>query len=533
MPARTAPRDVEHLLQRADALAVPWAAAASSRTTSGQQRAILRMFGVTGVDRDGRPLAAEVVDRHLAPDPGRLGAEIALPFAMAMAEYDLGPQELALDVAAGAIDLALEAELLAEPDRRAIAEADALRLAASAMERIDANRVARLELLDVLGDGRRPYVGMPLEEPAIVDALDEARDAVAAGIDLLRVAVPPGRELSAGLERAGQHVVAWQPGRASRPGLEGPDPAAAPVPTGSQRALAVLRRAADELAARRGAYVRLATEAPALTAPEQAVVACFERIDLVIADPMREIVAGRVDPDRAIVDHAFAHRLLVRSGASLLVGPGPLVVAPDLALGIPSDPATRAGRALALQLLAVRLALRDGMPADRIIIGALPEWIAEEPDAPAQAAAEVAARRILFPGHPLAFVEPPVQDDLVGSWGAILGAVLPDAGQTALVLRRPVRPPAHVARATAAAIGVAASLDRATPAPLGHGAAAHLAAVLASAHRTLEMLEGEGWRSVMDDPVPAEGGRLGGDAVAERRESLDPFDAAGMVGARD
>jgi len=57
--------------------------------------------------------------------------------------------------------------------------------------------------------------------------------------------------------------------------------------------------------------------------------------------------------------------------------------------------------------------------------------------------------------------------------------------------------------------------------------------VLASAHRTLEMLEGEGWRSLMDDPVPAEGGRLGGDAVAERRESLDPFDAAGMVGARD
>jgi hypothetical protein len=533
MPARTAPGDIEHLLRRADALAVPWAASAASRTTSGQQRAILRMFGVTGVDRDGRPLAAEVVDRHLAPDPGRLGAEIALPFAMAMAEYDLGPQELALDVAAGAIDLALEAELLAEPDRRAVAEADALRLAASAMERIDANRVARLELLDVLGDGRRPYVGMPLEEPAIVDALDEARDGVMAGIDLLRVAVPPGRELNAGLERAGRHAVAWQPAHGSRPGLEAPDPAAVPVPTGSQRALAVLRRAADELAARRGAYVRLATEAPALTAPEQAVVACFERIDLVIADPMREIVAGRVDPDRAIVDHAFAHRLLVRSGASLLIGPGPLVVAPDLALGIPSDPATRAGRALALQLLAVRLALLEGMPADRVWVGAMPEWIAEEPDAAARAAAEVAARRLLFPGHPLAFVEPPVRDDLVGTWGAILGSVLPDAGETALILRRPVRPPDHVARATGAAISVAASLARATPAPLGHGAAAHLEAVLTSAQRTLEVLEGDGWRSVMDDPVPAEGGRLGGDAVAERRESFDPFDAAALAGARD
>jgi hypothetical protein len=111
-----------------------------------------------------------------------------------------------------------------------------------------------------------------------------------------------------------------------------PEPGAdGPAPTGSQRGLAHLRHELDEVAAGRRGYVRLATAAPALAAPEQSVVAGFERIDLVEADAMAEIVAGSVDPDRALADHAFAHRVLLRTGASLLVGAGPLAVAPDLA----------------------------------------------------------------------------------------------------------------------------------------------------------------------------------------------------------
>lgn len=526
MATRTTAGDVGELRDAADALVAAWSAAAAPRTTSGQQRAILRMFGVGGVDREGHPLAAEVVDRHLAPDPRRLGAGIALPFAMAMAEYDLAPQALALEAAAGAVDLALEAELLDEPGRRAIAESNAVRLARSALERIDANRLARRELLDQLGEARRPLVGMSLVEPAIVDAVGEARDAVAAGVDLLRIAVPPGRELSAGLARAGRPIAAWRPDERSRPGLDAPDTAAAPVPTGSQRALAVLRRAADEMAARRGAYVRLATEAPALTAPEQAVVACFERIDIVFADPMGEIVAGHVDPDRAIVDHAFAHRLLARSGASLLIGAGPLVVASDLASGVPSDPATRAGRALALQLLAVRLALRAGLPPERVIVGALPDWIADEPEAAARAAGEVSIRRALFAGHPLAFTEPPVRDDLAGAWGAILAAVLPDAGDVALILRRSVRPAGHLVGSTAAVVDVAASLARPEAASLGPTAVAHRDGAIRAAGATLEALGIRGWRALIGDPSGLDADRIGGDAVAERREAFDPFAVA-------
>ncbi len=184
--------------------------------------------------------------------------------------------------------------------------------------------------------------------------------------------VPPSRELATRLARIGAGVEGWRAGPDSRGGLDAHDPSGQPIPTGSSRALAVLRRFVDEGGARRGGYVRLVTDAPALAAPDQAVVAAFERIDAVVADPMREIVTGRVDPDRAIADHVFAHRLLARAGTLVLVPAGPLLVAPDLATGIPSDPATRSGRALALQLLAVALARRDGLPAGAIVVSALP-----------------------------------------------------------------------------------------------------------------------------------------------------------------
>ena len=96
-------------------------------------------------------------------------------------------------------------------------------------------------------------------------------------------------------------------------------------------------------------------------------MAAFERIDLIASDVVGEIVAGGVEPDRALADHAFAHRLARRAGTLIMVGPGPLVVAPDLSAGLPSDPATRAGRALALQLIGVALARGDGLPAEQIV----------------------------------------------------------------------------------------------------------------------------------------------------------------------
>ncbi len=514
----------EDLRARATAIASAWAATAATFTSVGQERAILRLFGVTGLDHAGLPLAAEVVDRYLAPDPRRLAGGIALPFAMAMAEYDLRPQELALEVAEGNVDLGLEAELLAEPDRRAIAVANARSLTHAALERISANRVARRELLGLLGDPRRPWVGMGLGSPAIVDALDEAARAIEAGAEIIRVDVPPSRELAQLATRAGRPVEAWKAAPTSRGGLDVHDPAGAPVPTGAQRSLSVMRRFLDEAGARRRGYVRLLTDAQPLAASDQAVVAAFERIDVVVADPMREIVTGRVDPDRALADHVFAYRLLARAGTRVLVPAGPLLVGPDLASGMPSRPAVWSGRALAMQLLVVELARLDGMAPDAISVGAFPDWLVDEPGVPARAAAELAVRRELLPEHPIAFTEPPLASEAAVTWSALVAALLPDAGEVDMILRQAGDPAAVLGR-TRAAAAVATGLREGRGIPALTGAALeHTLEVLEAASGTLALLDESGWRAIVDQPLGVEAADLGADAVAERVDAFEPFD---------
>jgi hypothetical protein len=517
--------DLDRLVDRAEALAGAWGGRAQASTTTGQERAILRLFGVSGLDGAGRPLAGTTVDRWLAGEPGGLGSGIALPFAMALLEYDLDPQQLALDIASGAVDLALETALLREPDRRAVAEAEATRLAESAIARIDAERTARHETIAMLGDAPRPWLAATVHQPDEDLALEEAAALIDAGVDLIRIVVPIGRELAARLSAAGRDVPEWRPREGARgaPGRELADPA----PIGSQRALAMLRLAVDRAAAERGSYVRTATVVPALGAPEGAVVAGFERIDLIVSDAIEEIVADGVEPDRSLADHSFAHRLARRAGTAVVLGPGPLVVAPDLRAGQPSDPATRAGRTLALQLVGVALARRDGLPADQIVIGALPPWVADEPAPASRAIAEVAIRRALFGAHPFAFEEPFGGQAGATLWSYVQAAAAVRAGDVSFVLRQfePGGEDPGVAGGLRHGPMVAAEIAASTePGALTGLALEHARAMIGAAAATLDQLADRGWRSMTGDGVGAgRSSARGHDAVAEKTESFDPF----------
>src|SRR5690606_1559885 len=72
--------DLDRLAYLAETLAGAWGARARASTTVGRERALLRLFGVDGVDRAGRPLANEVVDRYAGGRQDRLAAGVTLPF---------------------------------------------------------------------------------------------------------------------------------------------------------------------------------------------------------------------------------------------------------------------------------------------------------------------------------------------------------------------------------------------------------------------------------------------------------------------
>jgi hypothetical protein len=509
MAAQLAARAHE-LRERAAAFAAGLHAQARTETTLACERAVLRLFGVSGLDASGRPLALEVVERLAALGPGRLGGGVALPFAAAAREYDLSPQELALDVAAGNLDLGLEAELLREPERRQEAEATVGAWLAGAWERFDANRTARAELLAVLGDPPAPWFGVDLPSLTAAAAAAGANALVAGGVDVVRVRVPRDRELRRGLGEEFDVADA------------GEDPLAAPA--GSQRGLGALRSALDEAAAEGGRYLRLGTRSLGLAAPDQAVVAGFERVDLVFADPVETVVEFGVEPARAFADHAFAVEVLARSGATLVLGPGPLAVAPELARGEPLDPATRIGRALALQALSLELTRQGGLPEERILLGALSRDQLAEPVGLLPGIVEVALRRLVFPGHGLV-VEEPDGADADAAWPVALTAWLAAGPVPALVLRRPATAAvAGASREVRTAADAAAGLAAARTMGLLHGEAAALAErSLRVASDTIRELAEEGWEHLLllpaalaRRPEPAEGWIGAGGRVAKR-----------------
>jgi len=216
----------------------------------------------------------------------------------------------------------------------------------------------------------------------------------------------------------------------------------------------------------------------------------------------------------------------------VVIGAGPLVVGPDLRAGVPSDAATRSGRALALQLISVALARAAGVPSAQIVAGALPAWIADEPSPAARSIAEVMVRRALFPDLALGIVEPsgPGAGDRAASarWPHILAATLVHAGETAVVFRVGSRDPRALALDTRAAIAVAADVATATsPCSLDGVALEHAHGMLAAAGATLERLSERGWSALSEDPTGVAGSRpLGGDAIAERTDAFDPLAAA-------
>ncbi len=304
-------------------------------------------------------------------------------------------------------------------------------LVAAAFARIDANGTARLDLVDVLGEPPAPLVSVPVRASHLDEARDEVAVLVAGGADVVRIDVPASRELAdlvpepAGIASSDAEVHAAGDARL----------AGEPAPTGSQRALAELREVVDEAAAERRAYARIAAVPRSLGAPELAVVASAERLDIVHADPLAEVIDGGIDPARALADHSFLRRILRRAGCRVVVGAGPLVVGPDFAAGLPAAAVVLAGRALALQALSVELARADGLDDAGILLGTLPAWMLDDRSAGAIALAYVAAQRRLFPGIGLALEEPAADGPVRDRWLQVRTLALVVAGGAALVGR--------------------------------------------------------------------------------------------------
>ena len=236
-----------------------------------------------------------------------------------------------------------------------------------------------------------------------------------------------------------------------------------------------------------------------------------------------------VDPDRALSDHAFAHRLHRRAGHDpddrrrlARRRPGPARRDP-----VRSGDARAAARSRS-SCSPSRSPGATGCPTPSSRSARCRPGSIDEPAAGARAIAEVEVRRALYPDHPLAFVEPDAPPTRRPSWPHILAAVLVRAGDVALVIRRPGRTQRGRPRdARGRPGGRRGGRRRASRASSAGVALDHARGAIGVALATLDMLADRGWRAVVGRRPGRwpRRGRIGGDAVAERTEPFDPFES--------
>ena len=380
------PEQLEALVARATTLAGAWGGtAAAARRPPGRSARSCGCSASPGIDRAGRPLAAEVVDRWVAPDPRRLGGGIALPFAMAHGRVRPGAvRARAQEVAAGNVDLGLEAELLARVrppgGRRRRTPARSSR---AALDRIDANRTARRELLAA---ARRPAAAVARRRAR--RAGDRGRARRGAGRDRRRRASSSGStsrraaSCPTGWPGSARRVKAWRasdvvarrPGRVRPVRLADPDrrPARArPSCAGSstRRARGVAGTSASRPTPRRSPR-RTRRSSPRSSGSTSS-----------IADPMREIVVGSRGPGpraRRPRVRAPAARPRRDPASSCPAGrcssPGPR----DRRAVRPGDARRPRARPPAPRGRPSRAA--TGCRPTRSSSGAIPDWLVDEPD---------------------------------------------------------------------------------------------------------------------------------------------------------
>ena len=396
----------------------------------------------------------------------------------------------------------------------------------AAVERIDAQRTVRRETID---DARRrdaAVARVTLLEPDI-DARPRGGDerSSRAGIDLIRVEVPIGRELADRLTDAGSRCPAWQP-RDTRDGPRRARAATEPAPTGSQRALP-------------GSAAR-PTGPPRGDAPTSGW------------RPSRRPSGRRRAPSspRSSGSTSSSRTRWPRSSsaASTRIGRSPTTPSPTGSPGGPARPSwsgpvrSSSPRTCRPASRPTRRPAPAGPCAAAARGGAGPRrrpvrrpdhrrgaaaWLTDEPAPGARAIAEVVVRRALFPGHPLGFVEPPTRGGSVAAVAVRPGrGGAPHAGDIALVLRaadfgRTTRSPRRGRPAPPRSSRPTSPRDRARAAPRdrprprprdGRGRA-----------ETLDRLADHGWRTVTGDPAGSRSARARREVVAERTETFDPF----------
>lgn len=340
-------------------------------STIAIERAVLRLYGVDGVDRDEVPWPNRVVDRLKAD--GLLGRGAALALAAAVRSTGLSIQEAAQALAEGAVPTAALAA--GEPADARWARAEARK----ALDALLAFRTKRRELKQRLGFGPNPWKYLIVATGNIYEDVPQGVLAARQGADVIAV-----------IRSTGQSLIDYVPYGHTTHGTGGT------YATGANFRL--MRQALDEVGEELGRYVQLTNYASGLCMPEISVLAAQEGLDMLLNDALYGILFRDINIYRTLTDQNFSRMLNAASGIIINTGEDNYLTT--------ADAFEEGHTVLASQFINERFALEAGMPTTLMGLGHAFEMNPSTEDGLLYEIAMAQLVRQVFPDAPIKWMPP-------------------------------------------------------------------------------------------------------------------------------
>jgi beta-lysine 5,6-aminomutase alpha subunit len=341
-------------------------------TTVTVERTVARLMGVDGVDEIDKPLPNVLVDN--IKEGGGLSRGVAFWIGNAMVNTGLTPQDIALKVSAGEIDITK----LPIADEKKIMDA-VYETAKMMVERIKSNRAKREDYLNTIGEGQKPYLYVIVATGNIYEDVLQAQAAARQGADVIAV-----------IRTTAQSLLDYVPYGPTTEGFGGT--------FATQENFRIMRRALDEVGEEIGRYIRLCNYCSGLCMPEIAAMGAMERLDVMLNDALYGILFRDINMQRTLVDQYFSR--IINGFAGIIINTGE-----DNYLTT-ADAVEEAHTVLASQLINEQFALKAGIPEEQMGLGHAFEMNPTLENGFLYELAQAQMAREIFPKAPLKYMPP-------------------------------------------------------------------------------------------------------------------------------
>lgn len=334
------------------------------------ERSVLRMFGVEG-SIDGMPLVNLIVDK-LSRDKLRKG--ISWWFGKAMVHTDLDPQALALELAQENLSFDdipdINHDKVVKKLRQNTEEA---------MSLIDKAVSARERATSLYGEPPQPWKYLIVATGNIYDDCAQAKAAIECGADVIAV-----------IRHTAQSLLDYVPEGITTDGFGGT--------YATQANFRLMRETLDHAGKAVRRYIRLTNYSSGLCMPEIAVLAAFERLDMLLNDSMYGILFRDINMKRTLIDQYFSRLICSRAGITINTGEDNYLTT--------TDAYRNAHQVLASQFINEQFALNANMPPELMGLGHAFEMEPDLQDGFLYEVAQAQMIREIFPRCPIKYMPP-------------------------------------------------------------------------------------------------------------------------------